>query len=335
VAQGLFRHAKRGGQPLRGTAADGERHVSATRQAFVILPDRGGRSPLLGSACAHAGGGLNGYEFIAEAQEKARDIAASLSLLTQNLFLESPSGLSFYQLEKSHGRQAIIEQMTRGLFIDDDGLIENQIKPDEDGVIDLTDNQVVTKDIVEPGDCIIDRTIALPKRTDQALRCILDDKALVQAARRFQEALLFQQEMIFHPNRRSLGDLLTPYQIVAFVATIEALLDTKPKNIEHICPSCGEEITIKERQINKEFLSFVRKYSDNNLLMGKYFKEMYDDRSRFVHTGKDLYQPKALRSNRPLILEGKSFLRHKPQYYHNIPDFVGWLIRRYVYRSMQ
>jgi hypothetical protein len=35
--------------------------VSATGQTFVILLDNGGGSPLVGSACAHAGGGLNGY----------------------------------------------------------------------------------------------------------------------------------------------------------------------------------------------------------------------------------------------------------------------------------
>jgi hypothetical protein len=48
-------------QPFHKPAADGACHVSATRQTSVILPDRGGGSLLVGSACAHAGGGLNGY----------------------------------------------------------------------------------------------------------------------------------------------------------------------------------------------------------------------------------------------------------------------------------
>jgi hypothetical protein len=42
--------------------------VSATQQACVILPDDGGGSPLVGSACAHAGGGLNGYQEFMQAQ---------------------------------------------------------------------------------------------------------------------------------------------------------------------------------------------------------------------------------------------------------------------------
>jgi DNA-directed RNA polymerase subunit RPC12/RpoP len=224
----------------------------------------------------------NSAEIFAEAQEKARDIAASLTLLTQHLFLEQSSKSVFYQPEKLQGRQAIIEQITRGSFVADDGLIEDQIKPNEDGVFDLKENQAVTKDIVEPRDTIIDRTIAFPRRAKQALQYILHNRSLVQASRRFQEALLFQQEMTLHPNRRPLGDLLTPYQIVAFVAAIEALLDTKPKDIEYFCPSCGEKITIKERQINKTFLAFVREYSDNNPLAEKMFREIYEDRSRFL-----------------------------------------------------
>jgi DNA-directed RNA polymerase subunit RPC12/RpoP len=273
----------------------------------------------------------NNSEIYAEVQEKAQDIAASLSLLTQNLFLESPSGLSFYQPEKLQGRQEIIEQMTQGLFIADDGLIENQIKPDEDGAIHL-DVRAMTKDIVEPDDSVIDRTIALPMRAKQALQYILSTKALIQAARRFQEGLKLHVK-VFRPG--SSDGTYIPYALIAFVATIEAILDTTPKNIEYVCPSCGEKITIKERQINKGFLSFVREHSDNNLLMEKHFKEMYDDRSKFVHTGKDLYNPSALRANRPLILEGKNTKKFLPEYTYIMPDLCGWLIRRYVYRSMQ
>ncbi len=59
--EGVFRHAERDGQSVRGTAADGQCNVSATRQACGILPDDGGGNPLVGSACPQTGGGLHGY----------------------------------------------------------------------------------------------------------------------------------------------------------------------------------------------------------------------------------------------------------------------------------
>ncbi|RRR66871.1 MAG: hypothetical protein EI684_19935 [Candidatus Viridilinea halotolerans] len=171
-------------------------------------------------------------------------------------------------------------------------------------------------------------------RTSRALEHIVNGRDIIQSICRFQEGLIFQNEMIYDPTKPKLGGLLTPYQLVAFVSAIEALLDTSPVDIEHECPSCGKSITIKERQISKTFQSFVAEQSGSNSVFEKIFKDIYNDRSKFVHTGKDLFNRTAIRPNRPLILDGKDIVQYQPQYHFNMPDYVGWLIRRYIYRSV-
>lgn len=273
-------------------------------------------------------------EKLAEAIDKARITAAGLSLLTQNLFMSDFNNITFLDVPTEQDVSNTTKQVAYGVFVPDDGLIVDQLRPDENGILYFVDDQSVTKDIIEPGDVIVDNTIALPARASQALEYIINNKDASQAAFRFQEGLIFQHEMIYYPGKSSLGDMLTPYQLVAFVAAIEALLDTSPIDIELACPSCGQVITVKERQINKTFQAFVRNQSENNPVFEKVFKEIYNDRSKFVHTGKDLYNRTAMRPNRPLILDGKNILAYKPQYHFNMPDYVGWLIRRYIYRSV-
>jgi len=275
-------------------------------------------------------------EGYAESYSRARNIAAILCLLTQNLFIANYSDINLYPIKSNSKRQKKPDKIPKGSFIPDDGLIENQIHPDKDNVIDLhqMNDQSISKDIVEPRDCVIDGTIAFPRRVQQAMRFILDDISTIQAARRFQEALIFQREMAYDPNHEALGDLLTPYQLIAFVAAIEAIIDTSPREVKQHCPICNQTFAKKERQIAKSFREFVAEMSDGNEVFKKIFNQVYNDRSKFVHTGKDLYNPTALRPHRPLILDGKDFLEPRPSYYPNLPDFVGWLLRRYVYRTM-
>jgi predicted RNA-binding Zn-ribbon protein involved in translation (DUF1610 family) len=272
-------------------------------------------------------------ERIAEAIDKSRVVTASLSVLTQNLFLAEYTGITFSEISTISNTTVSNEEMQFGLFVPDDGLISDQIQPDVNGVFYFTDDQSVTKDIVESRDVMINDTIALPMRADTALKYITNNPDIIQSVCRFQEGLIFQQEMIYNPNRVSLGDILTPYQLVAFVAAIEALLDTSPVDVKFECPSCGEEITIKERRINKAFQAFVAEQSGNNPVFEEIFKDIYNDRSKFVHTGKDLFNRTAIRPNRPLILNGKDIVQYQPRYHFNMPDYVGWLIRRYIYKS--
>jgi hypothetical protein len=271
-------------------------------------------------------------EKIAEAIDKSRIITASLSVLTQNLFLAEFTGITFSEIPAKSNTNDTSEEIRQGRFIPDDGLISDQLQPDGNGVIYLTDDQSVTKDIVEPRDVLIDNTIALPMRAKAAIDYIVNNSDIIQSVCRFQEGLIFQREMIYDPSRPSLGGLLTPYQLVAFVAAIEALLDTSPVDVQLECPSCGEAITIKERRINKAFQAFVAELSGNNPVFEKIFKDIYNDRSKFVHTGKDLFNRTAIRPNRPLILDGKDIVQYQPQYQFNMPDYIGWLIRRYIYR---
>jgi len=61
------------------------------------------------------------------------------------------------------------------------------------------------------------------------------------------------------------------------------------------------------------------------------FKQLYQDRSKFVHTGKDLYDPLALLGNNPLVLDGKNSKLLTPRYYFNIGELTGLAIRKHIY----
>lgn len=261
-----------------------------------------------------------------EAQDKARDITALLTVLTQNLFAVKPRSIELFDFPGKDERQSFLNKLNVGQFVPDYWLFHGEPKVKGGFIIPDTHG-----DIVEPGDVIIDGKIALPERSSQAFQIAFIIPALLQSARRFQEGMFFREEMTYPSGKRFLGELLVPYQIISFVASIEALLEDTLKNKEQICPHCGKPIILKEKQISKSFMEFVKTYSAENPVLEEKFRAMYKDRSDFVHTGNDLCEPSALKGSGPFFLMGKRSRDYLPKYYHNMADLTGWLIRRYIY----
>ena len=81
-------------------------------------------------------------------------------------------------------------------------------------------------------------------------------------------------------------------------------------------------------------MSFIERNCDKAPLLLKAFKDLYNDRSMFVHTGISLHAEGSVRPHRPLILKGKHFKSDLPKYWHNIHDFTGLVLRNNLYKSL-
>jgi len=260
-----------------------------------------------------------------EAYEKAHNVATALSLITQNIFLIQFDELNYFQPLVAEEQKEFVQSSIRGFFSEDEGMFEDF----REG---FCDPLYKSKEILEAGDVIFEGHIRLPKNAAKVLSFVLKNSNCCQSAHRFHEGLRLSFETLYHPTMPTLGLSIMPYQLIAFVASIESLLETLPKQIA--CPSCGHTIQTQNREISKTFVNFVEEHLVKNKKIIRMFKQIYEDRSKFVHTGKDLYNPFALLGNSPLVLEGKNSKSATPEYYNNIADFTGLAIRRYIYSKI-
>lgn len=261
---------------------------------------------------------------------KIVDIASILTTLTQNLFcVDESNGWEF--INKKEFLLLCSKTKFSGVMIPDDGMINRIEFFSDDGAKIFIGDQQKTKEIIEERDCIIDDYVCLPERVDTIFKIIENDYKLQQSCKRFHEALMLRN----HAKQRTPSTIhYTAYELVAYVASIEALLDTKAEKMEVNCPNCDEIVYKEEWKIAVKFRDFIDKYGDNNPVFNKVYKDLYSDRSMFVHTGINLHSLNSLRPNRPLILKGKNVVSEQPYYYHNIHEYTGFILRKYIYSKL-
>jgi hypothetical protein len=267
----------------------------------------------------------NPTESFYEGSHRAIQITAALTTLTQQHFeISDQSRWKF--LEPAQFQDSWENTSTSGGFVNDSGFLE-KINCESDTIYL---NQL-TNDIIDESDCIVDgRLLLLPQKADALLASINNHERLKQACCRFSEGLGLR-----NINQHSISEIyLISYELIAYVSGIEALLDTRREKIEIKCPSCGENVSKDEWKISEKFRAFIKEYTEGYPALEKVFRELYDDRSKFVHTGVNLHHFMAHRPNRPMILLGKRGLRSTPYYYSNIHEFTGYLLRRYIYKQI-
>lgn len=251
-----------------------------------------------------------------EGLDRAIKICSVLSTLTQNLFTvdgESQQyNLSVDEFAKVWGDHKSCEK-----YADDSGFLKKRENP-------LT---FKNSEIIEEGDCILEGHLALPAQVDSVVAIALRSVVFLQSCSRFAEALYLRRLVIAEKLRLQMGS----YEIIAYTASIEALLDTAKKTVEITCPNCSEVLCKEEWKISDKYKNFVLGLSDDDYLYKKYFKPLYEDRSKFVHTGSNVYDFYATRPGRPMVLAGKKMQATMPEYYWNIHELTGWLIRKYLY----
>ena len=267
------------------------------------------------------------YNQVAELRKRAEDISSSLTLLTQNLFIPILDSYSICTIEANTERESHLKQLTLGSFTND----EDMFKRNPYAFKLVVSTQESFSEIIEMRDVIKNEKLRFPQYIKEALEIILADERLIRSARRFQEGLILEHQTIIHNG--NLGFMVIPYQLIAFVASIESLLDTKPQQTMP-CESCDKTVITYASQITKKFNSFIDEYIGYNPIINKAFKNLYKDRSKFVHEGRDVFNANAKVRNRPYRFKGTKIQEKFPDYYTSIGDYTGLVIRKYIYRKI-
>jgi len=259
----------------------------------------------------------NNQDIYQEAIDKAVKINAILTTLTQNLFI--PNDFSEWTICTEEDYLEICRRhRSCGIFADDSGFLKYK---------NSVPNTGKSHEIIEAGDCVLDSSLVLPTQADLVIKRIVEQDGFQQACSRFSEALYF---------RGLTANNLLPlqvisYEIIAYTASIEALLNTEKKIVEIECDKCKHVLFKEDWKISEKYKKFVITLCSNDDFFKRFFKPMYDDRSKFVHTGKNLYDFNAMKIGRPSVLMGKRIATRTPDYYGNIHELTGWLIRKYFY----
>lgn len=267
----------------------------------------------------HAG---NEEERIFEGSNRALEIASALTVVTQRLFYVDDK-VRWLVLSPGQFQDLWDDTNTSGIWVDDSGFNN----PAEE----KTSIRIgKTKEIIEEDACVVGDGMGIPEQTDRLLRLILNDERCVQSCRRFHEALDLRRTM-----SRELNKVYTiSYELIAYVASIEALLEREKEKISVLCPKCGTVMSREEWKISDRFKKFIDRHSRGNPILKKVFKQVYEDRSKFVHTGVNLHNFLAYRQKRPLILDGKRHIGDFPNYYFNIHEYTGYLLRKCLYARL-
>ncbi|HIF9364582.1 TPA: hypothetical protein ACX6RZ_000500 [Photobacterium damselae] len=176
---------------------------------------------------------------------------------------------------------------------------------------------------VDYDEIIEDNKIVLPENTVNIISNIILSPKAQNSAMRFIESLRLRAEVF---DNSILNGFKVQYELLGYVSSIESLLDTSEKNVVLNCPKCDEQIEKPQRRISAQFNEFVYNHSNNSSIVASTMKQLYNDRSKFVHMGKGLIS-QSRSSKQPLYLEGKTYKQNFPSYYFNIHEFTGALIR--------
>lgn len=265
-------------------------------------------------------------EFDFEARKHAVGYVSALTVLSQNLFVVSENDdVDIISLEEFEG--LVKGSEFNGKYIDDTPLFSlygaKLGMPSEPGSpVDI--GGVI---MLEAKDFRVNGLLCFPSRLGELIQHINGDLKRRQASKRFHDALRFREIR----EQYSDGDFGVSYELVAYVAAIEALLDHSKIKNEISCKDCGSVLIVEDYKISKKFSDFVNTYGGESEAMNRKFKELYNHRSKFVHTGMELHASNTLRPGRPLMLEGKSYVAAVPGYYYNIHEWTGFILRVYLY----
>lgn len=255
-----------------------------------------------------------------EGIDRAVKICAILSTLTQNLFTVDGES-QWYDLSCEKYAQILDDHKSCDKFADDSGFLRKLESPINSK----------SSEIIEESDCILGGLLVLPAQADSVIAIALENSALLQSCSRFAEALYLRRLV----NTVKLTLQMVSYEIIAYTASIEALLDTSKKTLDITCPNCLKAVYKEGWRISEKYKSFILELAGDDYLFKRYFKPLYDDRSKFVHTGSDLYNFYAMRPGRPQLLAGKTTQTRMPEYYWNIHELTGWLVRKHLYTQSQ
>jgi hypothetical protein len=295
----------------------GNYFLSKSNVTLLSLPDRGDRLifPILSE---------NRTEQEFESQNRAIEIVSMLSTITQQLFDIDLSEGWLRMPEEEFNELKISIDFNRD-FVTDNGFDKISYQEGED--INAADR---SDEIIDESDSLLNRKQSLPARADDIIEMVNSEPQYIQACKRFWEGLKMRSNL----SRSLTGIHTLSYEIIAYIASIEALLDSSKITTEVSCPKCGTAVYKEEWTVSMKFKTLISELSGVAPALPKVFGRIYEDRSKFVHTGINLHNFFAHRPNRPAILRGKYILEETPDYYYNVHEFTGYILRRFFYRKL-
>ncbi len=233
----------------------------------------------------------------------------------------SKSQLDMYLLERVKLTCAIFTLVTQHLFEYEPN---NKIYCTDIDNNTIKENHFIDKDgFVDADEIIKNDKLYLPREANKIISAIVRDDKNKNSALRFAESIKLRHE-VEHDRIHNLFKI--QYELLGYVSAIESLLDTTEQTITVACNNCGATIDKTQRKITNKFNDFVKTHSLNKKSVMTAMKDLYNDRSKFVHMGESLTKSNTMGS-KPLLLEGKSYNIGFPYYYLNIHEFTGYLLR--------
>lgn len=266
----------------------------------------------------------NEADRVAEAESKAVDLLSILSTITQQLF-DVDYGDKWLLIAECDFSKIIESLAFDGEYVTDHGFERTSYAKGEVIYMGARGDE-----ILEGEDSLIENKQCLPRRADELVKVASENVKYTQSCRRFWEGMHIRSGLHFSATRI----YTISYEIIAFIASIEALIDTDKIITGVACENCGTEIYKEEWVISKKFKAFISDLSGLAPALPEVFSKIYEDRSKFVHTGINLHNFGAYRRGRPSILKGKMMESPLPSYYYNIHEFTGYIIRRFLYRNL-
>jgi hypothetical protein len=252
---------------------------------------------------------------IANLQTESHNLAAALTLATQNLF----SPLFIY---KPLSETPPVPKA--GPLFDDTAMSQR----DAWDSTAILDPKSLSGEIIEEGDLRREGRLILPQSIEDLIPLILEKPTLLNAARCFHAGLTLRKTVCN-------SDLLTSstivgYEMLSYVSAIESIVESQNKYAT--CRKCGAEVDCGPGHIRKSYNTFVSNISGGNQIFEKTFADLYNRRSNFLHKGTPMFKmDEPITSGPPCMLKKKSNFSPYPPGYFQIYIWTGWLLRRHIY----
>lgn len=241
-------------------------------------------------------------------ERQAENYAAALTLASQNIFIPT---FSHFSVDENIPQE-------KGEFFDDKKMFER----DDYSPGEVREYRSKTE-IIEATDLVRQGKLILPLHAGDFVSVVLKEQKLLNAALCFHSGLALRYSDSLTPSS-------TGYELLAYVSAIEALLETEHKILE--CSSCGEPVNCGPGYITRAFKQFVKVTSEENPILEEAFDDLYKIRSKLLHQGKRMHKTEQNYSaGPPVSFSKKSSFGPLPDYYSQISDWTGWLIRRHIY----
>lgn len=237
----------------------------------------------------------------------------------------------------------------------------DDLSEDTEEALGINGLYIENENYMDLDEVIETRGYCLPPDSDKIIFEVLSSPTRLNSARLFREALCFRREFIKStlnpsflcvdsfegviarpPNHsqprvchNDLNDIVKKYEIIAYVSAIESILPTKSIKKETKCPECKTKIIESVSGISRKFNEFIDRNANEYILLKTIYKNIYKHRSRFLHAGFNLTPPPSYIPGLPLNILQPELELGMPEYYHNITDWTGYLLRNDVLKEIK